>query len=82
MTVEYRIKVAKRYIVTRAELGDGTGSVTERGTYDNTDVAYEVATALCKMEHDKSGDPPDSVNFIYPKEPKASHGTLWQPQPD
>lgn len=73
MKVEYRIKPTTRYIITRyhADLGDdksacSAGSET-RGEYDNADVAYDVAYALCKLEHDKSGQPADSMNFIYPE---------------
>lgn len=78
--VEYRVRPVTRYIVTRYEnetftteyygqVGHGmsAGSLQERGEYANADVAHEVAYALCKAEHDASGEPIDSMNFIYPK---------------
>ena len=48
-SVEYRIKPVTRYIVTRHEEGpDGlTGSTSQRGEYDNPDIAWEVGYALC-----------------------------------
>ena len=78
--VEYRIKEAKRYIVTRFEdehfeNGCIGSSIEHRGSYENADLAYEVATALCRTEHEKSGEPIDSPNFIYPK-PLTSEGVI------
>ncbi|MGB1390300.1 MAG: hypothetical protein ACPG61_15590 [Paracoccaceae bacterium] len=67
--VEYRVRPVTKYIVTRFEQGDDTGAVETRGQYENGEVAYQVAYALCKAEHDKSGEPIESMNFIYPKIP-------------
>lgn len=67
MTVEYRVKRVERYIVTRFEGADHrSGSVAQRGFYETPQVAYEVAYALCKAEHERSGEEPGSMNFIYP----------------
>lgn len=56
--IEYRVRMVPRYIVTRYHEFEGgraaCGSET-RGQYDNADVAYEVATALCKAEHERLG---------------------------
>jgi hypothetical protein len=69
--VEYRVIPVTRYLVTRwheeeDERGHACGS-EERGEFNNERVAYDVAYALCKAEHDASGEPIDSMNFIYPK---------------
>lgn len=55
--IEYRVRMVPRYIVTRYDAGEsGRGGNSEtRGEYDNADVAYEVATALCKAEHERLG---------------------------
>lgn len=67
MAIEYRVKRVERYIVTRSEQSeDGSGSVVQRGFYEGPQVAYEVAYALCKAEHERSGEEPGSMNFIYP----------------
>ena len=67
MTVEYRVRKITRYVVTRFESTEHTGSTSTKGEYENFDVAYQVAYALCKAEHDVSGEEPGSMNFIYPK---------------
>lgn len=73
-TLEYRVKPITRYVVTRYyESPDETsGSVNERGTYDNPDIAWEVAYALCKQEHERCGLPDDDVRIQYPRHPKNS----------
>lgn len=69
--LEYRVKAVTRYVVTRFEAGAGnsTGSVTGRGEYDNADVAYEVAYALCKAEHEANGGEPGDPRIKYPRHP-------------
>lgn len=67
--VEYRVLPVTRYIVTRSEQGDDCGVVATQGQYENAETAHQVAYALCKAEHDRSGEPQDSMNFIYPKIP-------------
>jgi hypothetical protein len=67
--VEYRVRPVTRFIVTRYEEdGRGAGSAPI-GEYANEDTAYAVGYAMCKQEHDKSGEPVDSMSFIYPKHP-------------
>lgn len=80
---EYRVREVKRYIVTKCkrrtvthadgtESGDG-GSVGQvSGEYASAYTAYEVAYALCSMEHTQSGEPLDSPNFVYPTHPSES----------
>lgn len=72
--IEYRVKPVTRYIVTRFEQDApnehglcSSSRVTERGEFANADTAYQVASALCKLEHEKSGEAPGSTNFIYPR---------------
>lgn len=74
--IEYRIKPVTRFIVTRYEqpfttTACSSGQVEERGEFNNADTAYAVAYALCKLEHDRSGEPINSMNFIYPEHPEA-----------
>lgn len=69
MTIEYRVKPITRYVVTRYESADLMGSSEQRGMYDNVGTAFDVAYALCRLEHEKSGELPDSMNFIYPTVP-------------
>lgn len=74
--VEYRVRPITRYIVTRFEevAGDAVSpsamcGSSAHGTFENGETAYQVAYALCRKEHDDSGQPVDSVNFIYPAIP-------------
>ena len=67
MKVEYRVKPVTRYIVTRFHDDGTTGGVEQRGEYENGEVAYEVAYALCRAEHTASGQPDFSESFIYPR---------------
>ncbi len=65
--VEYRIKPVTRFVVTRYfENEDGAAGVEERGEYDNEAVAFEVATALCKAEHQILGYLPADDRIQYP----------------
>lgn len=70
-TIQYRVRPITRFVVTRYEEDGNTGGSSTRGTYDNAQVAFEVAYALCKAEHDASGQPIDSMGFIYPREIKT-----------
>lgn len=65
--VEYRVRPITRYIVTRHVDTGNTGSTTERGQFDNYQTAYDVAYAMCKLEHDMEGSEPDDERFQYPK---------------
>lgn len=68
--VEYRVRPVVRYIVTRYESSDNaTGASTMHGPFDHEEAAYAVGYALCKTEHEASGEPIDSVAFIYPEPP-------------
>lgn len=74
--VEYRVRPITRYIVTRFEREESPDSVnctagasTQHGVFDSGEVAYQVAYALCRHEHEKSGEPLDSRNFKYPSIP-------------
>lgn len=68
LLVEYRVKPAGRFIITRFEQrADGTKATVEKGTFDRPELAYEVAYALCKDEHDRLGWPPGDERIQYPK---------------
>jgi hypothetical protein len=66
MQVEYRVREIKRFVVTRWHSDGSAAGVETKGEYSNYDTAYEVAYALCRSEHSASGEPPGSMNFIYP----------------
>lgn len=71
--IEYRVRKIERYLVTRYhEDGEGTtGGVETKGEYGGADVAYEVAYALCKAEHDRLGFPPGDERIQYPRHPSG-----------
>lgn len=70
--LEYRVKVVPRYIVTRYKADIKGGSVETKGEYDNADTAYEVAYALCKLEHEMIGYGPYDERIQYPQHPAGS----------
>lgn len=65
--LEYRVKQAPRYYVTRYLDNGIEGSVETKGVYDSKEVALEVAYALCKAEHDRLGIPPGDERIVYPE---------------
>lgn len=67
--LEYRVKRITRYVITRHEedLSGRCGSTVEKGTYDNADVAHEVAYALCKQDHERLGYPVGDERIVYPR---------------
>jgi hypothetical protein len=67
--IEYRVRPVTRYIVTRFESGDTHVGSTQHGEFDNGEIAYHVAYALCRAEHEKAGTPPGDENFQYPRIP-------------
>lgn len=73
--IEYSVRPVTRYIVARFESEideeDGRGSMGSegRGEYDNEHVAYEVAYALAKADHDRMGWPLDDERIQYPEPP-------------
>ena len=67
--VEYRVRPIIRFVVTRYHETEGgnTGGTSERGHYDNEEVAFEVAYALAKAEHEQLGWPIDDDRIQYPR---------------
>lgn len=66
--LEYRVRSAPRYFVTRFhETVDGAAGVETKGVYDSQEVACEVAYALCKAEHDKLGFAAGDERIVYPE---------------
>lgn len=66
MQIEYRVKPVTRYIITRFAR-DGTGAgVSTMGEYDNGNLAYQVAYALCSDEHKRLGLPVGDERISYP----------------
>ena len=80
--VQYQVREIPRYIVTRYEASENQCGSEQKGEYDNELVAYEVAYALCKAEHDAAGTPPDDVGFAYPKRPGDEETESQTPLPD
>lgn len=73
--LEYRVKQAPRYYVTRFhELEDGSAGVETKGVYDNPETADEVAYALCKAEHERLGFAPGDTRVRYPDMSPATPG--------
>ncbi len=73
--IEYRVIPVTRYTITRySESLNGSAGVSTKGEYPNEEVAYEVAYALCKAEHERLGLPvgSDLVKYPEPIAPKAS----------
>jgi hypothetical protein len=64
--LEYRVKEVTRFIVTRYHSDGGGSSVEGRGEYGNPDIAFEVAYALCKRDHDLLGWPLGDDRIRYP----------------
>lgn len=72
--IEYRVRPVTRYVITRFEGfsgPDGGGGCTTRGEYDNADVAYEVAYALAKLDHENKGWLPGDERIQYPRHPEV-----------
>lgn len=79
--IEYRVRTTTRYIITRYHENEGgnTGGVENKGEYDNGEVAYEVAYALCKAEHDRLGLPIGDDRIIYPRHPDKAEAVVCTP---
>lgn len=70
MQIDYKVRPVTRYIITRFELSEnGGGGVESKGEYDNGQLAYEVAYALCKAEHERLGWPIGDERIQYPRDP-------------
>lgn len=49
--IEYRVRPVTRYIVTRYEKNEGGGSCTQKGEFQNEELASEIAKALARPEN-------------------------------
>jgi len=74
--LEYRVRKVERYIITRYEEREEepgcaqAGSSSVRGEFSDANTAYEVAYALCKVEHEAHlGWPIDDERVQYPRHP-------------
>lgn len=68
--IEYKLRQITRYIITRYEENspESKGSSVQIGSeYANEYIAYEVAYALCKSEHERLGYAPGDERIIYPE---------------
>jgi hypothetical protein len=79
MKIEYRVREIPRYIVTRYYEKDGGAACgsDQRGEYDNSNVAFEVAYALCAREHQSLGYPVGDDRIKYPSRsdlPRSAFG--------
>lgn len=66
MQIEYRVKPVTRYIITRFDSDGQTSGVSTMGEYDNGNLAYQVAYALCSAEHQRLGLPVGDPQISYP----------------
>lgn len=71
MLIEYKVRPVTRYIVTRFESTDTSGSTEQRGEFDNEMTAYQVAYALCHEEHQRVGWKIDDARMKYPEHPDS-----------
>jgi hypothetical protein len=73
--IEYRVRETTRYIITRyhEDASGADASVDTKGEYENADVAYEVAYALCKQEHERFGFAPGDERIVYPRHPNDAN---------
>ncbi len=80
MKVEYKVREVTRFVVTRWHAAEQSedetgktypGSVGSevKGEFDNADVAYQVAYALCRDEHERLGYPLGDERVQYPEAP-------------
>ena len=76
--LEYRVVKVDRYIVTRFTSNENGGSVQQRGEFDNSDVAHEVAYALCKREHEFLGWDMGDMRIQYPHKELTAAATASQ----
>lgn len=69
MQVEYKIREVTRYVVTRWHTSghNGSAGVETKGEFDNADMAYQVAYALCKDEHERLGYSIGDERIKYPE---------------
>lgn len=71
--IEYRVIPTTRYIITRYSSESGphgeSGGCEGRGEYSNADVAYDVAYALARAEHERMGWPIEDERIKYPEHP-------------
>jgi hypothetical protein len=70
--IEYRVRPANRYIVTRYQTDTKGSALQTLGEFNNYDQAYGAAYALCKVEHDRLGWPPGDERIQYPRFQPAS----------
>lgn len=76
LNVQYRVRPITRYVVTRYEseitasgMGKGSAGCSNHmgAEYDNYDVAFQVAYALAKAEHERLGYAPGDMRIQYPQ---------------
>ena len=66
--LEYRVRPVTRYVVTRFHQDEtGGAGVETKGEFGNEAVAYEVAYALCRDEHQRLGYPLADERIQYPE---------------
>lgn len=67
--IEYKVRPVTRYVVTRfRRIGSENGTGSEiHGEFDNSEIAYAVAYALCRAEHERLGWPVDDERIQYPQ---------------
>ena len=79
MKVEYGVRPVTRYYIHRYEETENAGGTSQKGEYDNPQVAYEVAYALCRADHERLGYPPGDMRIKYP-EPISWKPTAARPE--
>ena len=60
-----------RFVVTRYHEDEVNAGCEPKGEFSNGEVAYQVAYALAKEEHQRLGFPPGDMRIIYPEIPEG-----------
>lgn len=69
MRIEYRVRPVIRHVVTCWHDDEAGGQGVEtKGEFDSHDIAYQVAYALCKEQHNNLGYPPGDERVRYPEQ--------------
>lgn len=71
--IEYRVNEIRRFSVTRYARGPNSSGSVEKGEYSSPELAYEVAYALAKDEHNRLGWPIGDMRIKYPEDPRHAN---------
>ncbi len=67
-SIQYRVIPVTRYFVTRYHADGNSAGSSGKGEFESPLVAFEVAYALCREEHERLGWPPGDERIMYPNQ--------------